>query len=291
MSEPEKKQNIYKKHFPVFTIITITLNNHSGLLKTYNSIEKQTFTDFEWIVIDGGSTDETLDFLRSKRADTRTAQNPMKFISENDDGIYDAMNTGISMANGRYIIFLNAGDELASDKVLETLAPFTKNKPDFIYGDSLEYMQTPKKQNKLTLKPARKYKDIAWGMFTHHQAMLYSRHKIRDEKLHYSLLYKISGDYDFTVRFLLKAKKINYMPKPICIFEPGGISQQNAMLGRREQYIIREKLEMVPQPKNLWIFIAQTSAWRTKKSFPFLYKLLKLFITHQEKQKVNKQKP
>lgn len=286
MSEQQKTNSTYKKHFPVFTIVTITLNNYDGLLKTYKSIEKQTLTDYEWVVIDGNSTDETVEFLRKKRAQTRTDQNPIRFVSEEDAGIYDAMNTGISMAQGRYILFLNAGDELASENVLENIAPFTKNKPDFIYGDALEYDSAKDKaKNKLSLKPARRYKDIAWGMFTHHQAMLYRRHRIRDEKLHYSLLYKISGDYDFTVRFLLKSKKINYIPKPICIFEPDGISQKNAFLGRREQYIIRDKLEMVTQPKNLWVFIVQTIAWHMKKTCPFIYKPLKtLALTQKTKQ-------
>ena len=70
-----------KKHFPVFTIITITLNNFSGLQKTYESIQKQTFEDYEWLVIDGGSTDGTVDFLRDRRSATRSALNPFRFIS------------------------------------------------------------------------------------------------------------------------------------------------------------------------------------------------------------------
>lgn len=257
-------------NFPIFSIATITLNNLSGLQKTAKSIDKQSFKDFEWLVIDGGSSDKTIDFLRKKRTKTRSDKHPFTFISEKDDGIYDAMNKGINAAKGRYILFLNAGDELASPDILEKIAPLTQKEPDFIYGDSFE----PYK-NKQIYKAARIHKDIEWGMFTHHQAMIYNRHTIRNQKIRYSLRYKISSDYDFTARFLQKAKKITYIKKPICIFEQGGISQKNASLGRKEQYIIRENLEMVSMPKNLWILFTQNMSWQLKNIFPALYNSLK----------------
>lgn len=275
----------YRRHFPVFSIITITLNNFEGLQKTYRSIDKQTFTDYEWIVIDGKSTDETVDFLRQRRTATRADKTPFTFTSEPDDGIYDAMNKGIGQASGHYLIFLNAGDELANKDTLNILYPHTKKKPNFIYGDALE----PQENNKKPIyKAARRYKYLAWGMITHHQAMLYRRHTIRDFKLYYSLRYSIASDYDFTARFLLKAKKIIYINKPICIFEQGGISQQQAALGRKEQYIIREALDMIPQPKNLWILSVQTASWHLKNASPALYRGLKsltlpLFNTSKKK--------
>jgi putative colanic acid biosynthesis glycosyltransferase len=275
-----------KKHFPVFTLITITLNNYSGLQKTYKSIEKQQFEDFEWIVIDGGSTDETVDFLRAQRSATRSATNPFRFISEEDEGIYDAMNKGIKEARGRYLLFLNAGDELAADDVLKEIFPFTEKKPQLIYGDALE---PENGKDAHSYKKARRYKDLIWGMITHHQAILYDRHVIRDKKLHYSLKFEIASDYDFTARFLQKAKRIIYFPKPICVFEQGGLSQQNAFKGRREQYIIRENLEMVSQPNNLFILTVQTLSWHLKKLSPTLYYALKgLVFTVTDKRRKKK---
>ena len=94
------------------------------------------------------------------------------------------------------------------------------------------------------------------------------RHIIRDHKMHYSLRYKVASDYEFTARFLQKAKKIIYVKKPICIFEQGGLSQQQAALGRKEQYIIRENLDMVPQAKNLWILMVQAAAWHLPQRLP-----------------------
>ena len=274
MSETtEKPASFYNtRHFPVFSIITVTLNNYAGLIKTWESIKDQGFEDYEWLVIDGGSTDETVEFLRDRRSATRTELNPFHFASQVDEGIYDAMNTGIDMAKGHYLLFLNAGDALADNKVLEKLAPLCKKAPEFIYGDAYEQ---PKNRKKPVIKPADSHKEIHWGMFTHHQAMLYRRHIVRDTRLRYSLRYKIASDYDFTARFLRECKNIKYTAKPICIFELGGISQQNAWQGRKEQYIIREVLEIVPLPQNLWILFVQTCSWNLKTYAPRLYDLLR----------------
>jgi len=260
------------KKFPTFTLITITLNNHDGLQKTSRSIEKQTLKDFEWLIIDGASTDTTLKYLREIQRDANKHNKEFRYITEPDDGIYDAMNKGIKNAKGKFLIFLNAGDELASSETLEIIAPLTEKKPDFIYGDAIEPC---KNGGKAVTKHARRYKEIPWGMITHHQAIIYNRHRIRDLKITYSLLYKIASDYDFTLRFLNNAKRIVYIPKPLCIFEQGGISQQQASLGRKEQYIIREKLNIVPQAQNLWIMFVQTAAWHLKEHAPWLYKILK----------------
>ncbi|MCK5374079.1 MAG: glycosyltransferase [Alphaproteobacteria bacterium] len=262
------------QHFPLLSVITVTLDNYTGLTKTYNSLEEQGFTDFEWLVIDGGSNDETVDFLRRKRSDTRANINSFRFISQKDDGIYDAMNCGIDIARGHYLLFLNAGDALATPQTLETISHvLTRSKaPDFVYGDAFEELENGR--NPVT-KLARTHEDIQWGMFTHHQAMLYRRHTIRDLELRYSLRYSIASDYDFTTRFLRECKEIEYINAPICIFEKDGISQKNAWKGRKEQYIIRETLGMVPTAINLWILCVQTFSWYLKTNIPWVYKLLK----------------
>lgn len=259
------------KKYPLFSIVTITLNNYQGLLKTAKSVDNQTYQDFEWLVIDGNSTDESLSFLKEKRSKERTQQYPFTFYSQEDEGIYDAMNIGISKAKGKYILFLNAGDELADDSVLEKIAPYAAKKPDFIYGDALEL--NDKGQD--SYKKARRYKDIKWGMFTHHQAMFYNRLLIRDRKMHYSLLYRIASDYDFTIRFLKVSKKSMYFPHAICIFEQGGISQKQASLGRKEQYLIREHLDITPIALNLFIMLSQAISFTIRSKLPWLYHLLR----------------
>ncbi len=243
---------------PLFSIITVTCNNLAGLKRTSKSIEEQSVQNYEWIVIDGASDDGSVDWLTPSKAD---------WVSEPDGGIYHAMNKGIKRCNGQYLLFLNAGDILAEKNVLENLAQEISNEPtspDFVYGDSLE----GRKNNKPTRKPARSHTNILSGMFTHHQAMLYKREALRN--LRYSLLYDIASDYDFTARFLKQTKRVLYWPRPICVFEPGGVSQKKALQGRAEQFQIRKNLG-TKDSVNAFIFIAQTITWNFRKLFPSLY--------------------
>lgn len=263
---------------PAFTVVTVTLDNLDGLKKTFESIKTQSSLNFEWLIISGKSQDETESYLRATKKD-RSNLFTIRYLCEPDEGIYDAMNKGIKHAYGDYIIFMNAGDEFASEKTLEEIEQHTEKQPEFIYGDALEPSNTGKKHIK---KPARRYKDLPQGMFTHHQAMLYSSAHIKKHDLRYSMLYDISADYDFTIRFLQSAKKIAYIPAPICIFEQGGISQQQALKGRREQFIIREKLEIVSLYENVKIFIIQTLSWELKNRAPWLYNSLKNVLIRKQ---------
>tara|TARA_B100001989_G_C24505119_1_gene447073 strand:+ start:461 stop:1264 length:804 start_codon:yes stop_codon:yes gene_type:complete len=258
-----------EKPKPVFSLITVTLNNLEGLKRTYESVAKQTRQNFEWIVIDGASTDGTVEYL----IELQKKHEYLLYSSEEDDGIYHAMNDGIKASTGDYLLFLNAGDQLANPKILEKIEPYATKEPDFIYGDSLETSST--KKGKSFYKQAKRYKDMPWGMITHHQAMLYRRKLIRDYKLWYRQVYSIAADYDFTLRFLQNAKKITAISAPICIFESGGISQKKAFEGRRQQFIIRENLRLVPQGKNVGIFLAQSAVWYFRSLLPSLYERLK----------------
>lgn len=110
-------------------------------------------------------------------------------------------------------------------------------------------------------------------MFTHHQAMLYRRTALGD--LRYDLRYKIAADYDFTIRFLQRAENILYCPFPICLFENGGISQLEALRGRREQFYIRKEAGQ-NLPGNIFIFAAQTLNLFLRRKCPRLYRFLKM---------------
>lgn len=237
---------------PLFSILTITRNNLSGLQRTMESIMAQSLRDFEWIIIDGGSSDGTKEFLSTL---------PARWISEPDGGIYDAMNKGIDCAHGDYIIFMNAGDVFTDSDILRALAKaIAAENPDFIYGDALEGNGQYKK--------AYSHERIAQGMFTHHQAMIYSRSAIGT--MRYNIHYKIAADYDFTVRFLSGASA-HYIPCAICLFEEGGISHQNRQRGRREQYAIRRAQGLCSPWENLMVRLRQKTAARLKDYAPALY--------------------
>lgn len=110
------------------SIITINYNNFSGLKKTITSVLAQTFKDFEYIIIDGGSTDGSKELIE------QYIDNLTYWVSEKDNGIYHAMNNGIKVANGEYLWFLNSGDWLCNSSVVETFIKDTNN-IDIIYGN------------------------------------------------------------------------------------------------------------------------------------------------------------
>lgn len=247
-------QNTEKQ--PLFSLITITLNNIEGLQKTYNSVQNQTLKGYEWLAIDGNSSDGTKEWLKTV---------PATAISEADNGIYDAMNKGIERAKGKYILFLNAGDTIAGPETLHKIADTIKNdRPDFIYGDSYEDKH---------YKRARAHKHIARGMITSHQAMLYRRATIGN--LRYSADYKIAADYDFTARFLSAAKNALYCQFPICNFESGGLSQNNAAAARTEESQIRKALGLGSPLESAFTTARQTLAQFIKTKVPALYRIMR----------------
>lgn len=112
------------------SIITITYNNLSSLRRTVESVTKQRFADWELIVIDGGSTDGTIEYLEDLSVSN------LYYVSESDNGVYDAQNKGIRMARGEYCLFLNAGDVLYDERVLELMFADNSN-ADIIYGNEI----------------------------------------------------------------------------------------------------------------------------------------------------------
>ena len=114
------------------SIITINKDNAEGLQKTLDSVACQTWHDFEHIIVDGASADSSVDIIRNYAADVHPY--PVKWLSEPDTGIYNAMNKGIRMANGEYCLFLNSGDYLYAENVLESVFD-KKCKSDIFYGN------------------------------------------------------------------------------------------------------------------------------------------------------------
>ena len=256
---------MHNNNKPYFSIVTVTLNNLSGLQTTHASLAQQDHALFEWIVIDGKSGDGTPDWL----GDMEPVGRSSLFISEPDEGLYDAMNKGLARADGQYVLFLNAGDVLYSAERLTGLEKFiTQHKhPDFIYGDS--YEQDPLSPKKLRYKGAKPVRNIHQGMITHHQAMLYKSDIAATQT--YNLEYRLAGDYDFTVRFLAQAKSHQHYSEPICIFEAGGLSQKHAAHARREEFIIRKKHAVSGLIPNSMTYIRQSFTLLLQRRFPGIY--------------------
>lgn len=198
---------------PSFSIVTVTYNNLDGLRETARSVKAQTFTDFEWLIVDGASTDGTVEAAAAGDFDRAL------FRSEPDKGLYHAMNKGIDRATGDYLIFMNGGDAFADEKVLEDVAGlvFFGTAP-MIYGDAHEVAQGER-----LLKRALSHKTAAYTMFTHHQAIFYLRSAVGE--LRYDPSYRIGADWVFTGQMLRKSGEPERIERAVCDFERGGLSQ------------------------------------------------------------------
>ena len=196
------------------SVITVNLNHRAGLEVTLASVRAQTFRDVEQIVVDGGSSDGSLDVIRA------SAPTIARWVSEPDSGIYNAMNKGIRMASGDYLLFLNRGDCLAAPDVLDGV--FRDDDPDcgMIYGDTLrktsggeELRTTPER-----LTPFAFYKFRVCHQSVVYRRSLFETHGGYDES------FKISADAEFNVRCLRAGVKARRVDFPIARYEGGGVS-------------------------------------------------------------------
>lgn len=220
-----------------FSVITVVFNGESEIEKTICSIINQSYLNIEYIIIDGKSKDNTIKICNYYRNKIN------RIISESDLGLYDAMNKGIELASGDYIVFMNCGDLFSSVNTLDNLSKKILERPndfrpDFIYGDSIEESFIGEKQ---FYKKARSSKYYWYGMFAHHQSMIYKVETIKSYKLSYDLEFPIAADYKFTIDFLSKSKNELYINEAICIFKQGGLSN-NWKKGLKEQNKIRKSV-------------------------------------------------
>ena len=222
-----------------FSIVTVVFNDLSGLKATRASIGAQSFSDFEWVVIDGASTDGTAEYLAELERNRDAGRSSgLRTLSEPDRGIYAAMNKGLALCTGEYISFMNAGDTFAGPTVLEELARLAgAGEYDFLYGDALEHDGAS-----LLLKRARNIDAIRYSMFTHHQAMLYRRQFVAEHGIRFDERMRIGGDYAFTAEVYVKGCRALRVPFPICVFERGGASHRLEAIGRREVLEVQRKI-------------------------------------------------
>lgn len=179
---------------PLFSIITICRNASSQIGVTLASVDSQTCTDYEHLVIDGASTDTTLDVVESHASPAR------KVLSEPDRGLYDAMNKGLQMANGKYVLFLNAGDSFASQEVLAGYAVAARKGASVIYSDTelVDVQGTVIGKRHLSAPPRLTFRSFAQGMLVCHQAFCVRR----DLAPVYDLQYRYSADYEWCLHIL-----------------------------------------------------------------------------------------
>lgn len=217
-------------NLPIISIVTIVFNGEKYLEETIQSVINQTYNDIEYIIIDGSSTDGTLEIIKKY-------ENKLDYwISEKDNGIYDAMNKGISAATGDWINFMNAGDSFYDNSVLEKV--FTQNdlkNIGILYGN-----HAVKNENKSEIIHVD-VKDYNWKRnipFCHQS--LFVRARLLKSYL-FDLQFKIASDYDQFLR--LKSKNIQtlYVPVTISCYLDGGISSISRSKLIKEYYKITKK--------------------------------------------------
>lgn len=208
------------------SIITACYNSEKTISKTIKSVINQSYENIEYIIVDGSSNDGTLKIINDfkKKSD-------LKFIiiSENDLGIYDALNKGIKLSKGEIIGFLHSDDFLANTNVIsEIVKSFSKNEVDGIYGD-LVYVYKNNVKKILRYWKSKNFKNslLINGWMPPHPT-LYLRKSVYKKHGFFNLHYKISSDYDFIIRiFKDEVLKFKYIPMVITKMRYGGISNGN----------------------------------------------------------------
>lgn len=184
---------------PLISVITITYNAADTLPVTMESVAEQSFKDFEHIVIDGASTDDTITIAR------KMGTSGIRIVSERDNGLYDAMNKGIKFARGRYLLFLNSGDKFHSSDTLQAYAEaIEKKSPDIIYGDTDIVDITGKRlgPRHLSAPSILTVDSFSQGMLICHQAFMVRR----DIAPLYDTDYRFSADYDWCIRCIKSSR-------------------------------------------------------------------------------------
>ena len=211
------------------SIITVNLNNRDGLQKTIDSVVSQTFKDFEWIVIDGGSTDGSKELIE------QYADHFAYWVSEPDKGIYNAMNKGIRVSKGDYLQFLNSGDWLVDKTALERCFShgFTA---DVIYGD--QYFVYPEKQRSSDFPEVLTLKFLLYSSLGHSASFI---HRNLFEKEQYDEGFRIVSDWAFFVKMMLADKKFVKVNEIVTCYDTTGISSTNIELQTQERERVIKK--------------------------------------------------
>lgn len=218
------------KYLPGITIITVNLNNGIFIKDTIESVLNQNkIIDLEYIIIDGKSCDKSVDIIKSYENKFKKKGFIFKWISEKDNGIYDAMNKGLKLAKGKIIGFLNSGDYYADNFTLfYVLGSFNSMDIDSLYGN-LEYIKKNNKHKITRYWKSGQYdkKKFLYGWMCPHLTFFVKKN-IFDKYGIFNTDFKISADYELILRFLYKYNiSTYYLDKILVIMRTGGISNNS----------------------------------------------------------------
>lgn len=217
---------------PKLSVITIVYNNVRDIERTLLSVINQSYANIEYIVIDGASNDGTLDILKKYESGIS------KLISEKDKGIYDAMNKGLALASGDYVLFMNSGDEIYDSNTVQHVFAQEKD-ADIYYGETEMYDENWNSLGQRRHKAPKQFtwKDFKYGMSISHQA-IYIRKSLTEP---YDLTYQLSSDIDWILKAAKKAKKIVNVNAYVAKYLVGGMSKKKHRQSLKERFSIFSK--------------------------------------------------
>lgn len=195
---------------PKISVVTVTFNSIQSLQETINSVLGQTYENKEYVIVDGNSSDGTKEFLGSYR-------NKIRWVSEPDEGIYDAMNKALSMATGDFVIFLGADDHFLSYSTLKEATAYMNDPNAVYYGNVFR-----SSRNDIYKGKFNKYKLSLENIC--HQSIFYPRAVYKTNK--YNLKYNVYADYYYNLS-IYPLFKFVYIPKTICYYNYDGFSSLN----------------------------------------------------------------
>ena len=209
----------------LISIITVTRNDLDGLKATEASLRLQSNQFYEWIVVDGQSEDDTANYMSS-------CNRCNKFISEIDDGIYDAMRKGLLLANGKYVAFLNSGDLLEATDALDRLIADLSSEYDVYFYDTLIVSK-----HSSYVRLARPMESVNYSVPAVQQSTIYLKSML--QKINWPLEYKICGDYALMVRLYKLGAKGVVVRRSFSKFSLGGVSTNKFLKLAKEAFIIQ----------------------------------------------------
>lgn len=226
---------MYHHLTPKFSVITVTYNAAAVLEDTIQSVITQTYHHVEYIIVDGGSTDGTLDIVAQYRDRIATV------VSEPDKGLYDAMNKGMRLATGDYLCFLNAGDSFHEDDTLQSIAHSLTGSalPDVIYGQT-ELVDSEGhfvRMRRLNAPEHLNWKSFRQGMLVCHQAFFAKRALAEP----YDLRYRFSADFDWCIRVMKRAHTLHNTHLTLIDYLEEGMTTRNRRASLRERFRIMVK--------------------------------------------------
>lgn len=231
---------------PRISVITVVFNGEKHIGRTIESVLNQHNSSIEYIIVDGKSTDGTLQIIEGY-------PDNIKVISEPDEGLYDAMNKGLEVATGEYVWFLNAGDQIYGSDTVKQMMEGAEGNPDIIYGGTMIIDEAQNEVGDRRLKPPDQltWKSFRQGMVVCHQSLVVKRAVAPK----YNLEYRLSADIDWAIRASKSAGLIHNSRQVLSRFMEGGLTDHNIQAGLKERFkIMRKYYGLVPTILRHFVF-------------------------------------